>query len=358
MNQKRAKVYSWYRILLSLLGLVVSCTFFSVVQFTGISFRLSSFALHLADNLYLALPLYLICLNLAYYVIALPLDFYSDFVLEHRFSLSNQTPFGWFKEDAKKVLVSGVLSLLLIEIFYAVAWNFRSNWWWVCASIWIIFSILLSKIFPVVIIPIFYKYSALKNEDLRRRILEMADKFKVKVMDVFEIDFSKNTKKSNAAVIGWGKTRRVILADNLLNEFTPEEVEVVVAHEMAHYKLNHIAKFISISAVSTFIYFFLLKCFAQNFLAIQYFPGLMLSFIIYGLITMPFHNAMSRFMETNADRMALEITKKKEHFITLMEKLADKNLSDTDPNRLVEIIFYDHPSIARRIELAKIGRAR
>ncbi|MBI5143584.1 MAG: M48 family metalloprotease, partial [Candidatus Omnitrophica bacterium] len=196
----------------------------------------------------------------------------------------------------------------------------------------------------------------------RDKILRLAREFNIKVLDVFEINFSAKTKKSNAAITGWGDTRRIILADNLVNEFTPEEVEVVVAHEMAHYKLKHIWKLIAISAASTAISLYILNLAAQGIASalgmeavfdIALFPALSLVFTIYGIITAPIQNAVSRKLENDADALALKMTRLKGSFISLMERLAKVNLSDKEPNALIEFLFYDHPSIAKRIESAK-----
>lgn len=360
--RKKAKAYWRYKHALDLLGLAVSIAYLAAIQFTGISSALADFCLRLSGNFYLAFSIYFAVIGLAYHILTLALNFYDGFALEHKFSLSNQGIKDWFKEDAKRWFVSTPISLALVLVFYAAARNFPNAWWIVSSLAWALFSVFFANVFPVLIIPLFYKCSILKNSELRSRVLEQAERFNIKLMDVYEIDFSKNTKKANAAVVGWGNTRRVILADNLVNEFTPDEITVVIAHEMAHYKMSHVWKLLAMGGASSTIFFFAIK---KTFGAVSQalmsggpfdmavFPAILIAFIIYNLISAPVQNAISRTMEANADALALRITRLKGPFISLMQKLASKNLADADPNILVELLMYDHPPIAKRIRFAQ-----
>lgn len=360
-SQRKAKAYWRYKNILSLLGLVVLLSYLFIIQFS-VSASLKAFSLSLSGNFYVSFFIYLIILNLGYYLVSLPLDFYGSFILEHKFSLSNQNARDWFKDEMKKWLISIFLSLLLVEIFYAAARNFHDFWWVIASFIWLTFSILFAKIFPIFVIPLFYKSKPLESNELRDKVLGLAKRFGIKIMDAFEINFSRTTKKANAALVGWGDTKRIIMADNLIKEFTVDEIEVVLAHEMAHYKLNHIWKLISAGSVFTVLLFFILSRIvgpaASAFSAdgpfdMAIFPAIYLIVVIYGFVTMPIQNAISRKLETDADITALKITGLKDAFTSLMKKLASKNLSDENPNILIEILLYDHPPIAKRIALAE-----
>lgn len=357
----RAKVYWRYRHGAYFLSLAILCAFLSIMQFSHISSKLKCAVTAISANFYISLFLYLACIGVCYYLIMLPLNFFEGFIIEHKFDLSNQGLSNWLKDDIKKSLISSAIFFFIIEMFYVIARSLPDTWWAACALFWVGFSIVFTKLFPVLIIPVFYKYTVLAKPGLRSRILKLSDFFAIKVMDIFEIDFSKNTKKSNAALVGWGKTRRVILADNLVNQFSEDEVEVVVAHEMAHSKLHHIWKIIVLNALSTTLSFFLLSKIlapianvsgAAGPFDVSILPFIFLWLVVYGFIMMPLGNFISRKMETNADKMAIEATGLKGPFVTLMEKLGEKNLSDPAPSPLVEFLFYDHPPISKRIALA------
>jgi len=360
--ENRAKAYQLQKHLLSLAGLIISASFLLMARLSGLSALLNNLASGVSNNFYIRFFVYLVYFGFIYYLIMFPINFCGSFTVEHKFGLSNQNVAGWFKEYIKNSLVSAAIFLALIEIFYAVARNFPGSWWMISSACWAAFSILFANIFPVLIIPIFYNYNKLGDNELRNKILKVADRFNIKVMDLFEIDLSKNTKKSNAALVGWGNTKRVILADNLLNEFTGDEIEIVVAHEMAHYKLKHIWKLLISDTAAMAVSFYLLgrigPMMARRFGAgdifdPSLFPIVLLWFTVCGILTLPLQNAISRKLETAADTAALKITESKGAFISLMEKLAQKNLSDKTPSRVVEFLLYDHPSISRRIGLAE-----
>lgn len=355
MNNK-AKAYWRSKHFLNLAGLILLSSFLIIIQFTGISARAESFSLSLAGNFYIALCLYLLVISLAYYILSLPLSYYEGFVLERSFSLSNQSFKKWLADDLKRCAVSVPVFLIPVVVFYALARNFQSTWWVLASLFWVGFSIALAKLFPVFVIPLFYKYKPLSDGGaLRKMMMSLAGEMGIKVMDVFEIDFSKTTKKSNAALVGWGNTRRVILTDNLINEFTPGEVSVVVAHELAHHKLKHVWALAALSAFLTLLFFFLVSRLAWvSFSGMSIFPSLWLAFIIYGLVTMPLANGYSRKLEKEADILALETTRSKDAFVSLLRKLAEKNLSDENPNKFIEYMLYDHPPISKRIALAGV----
>lgn len=349
----RAKDYCSRRYALVALNLVVSVLFLVVFQFSGASGRLRDFALTISANYYIALLTYLAIFGVSFYIVMFPLDLYGGFILERKFSLSNQSLGAWFADEAKKALLSSTVFLILVEALYAIVNNISSGWWVAASLFWIAVSLLLARLFPIVILPLFFKYSPLSKEELRARALGLAEKFHIKVMDIFEIDFSKKTKKANAAVIGWGRSKRIIMADNLVNQFTTEEAVAVLAHELAHHKLGHIRKLLFMSAVSTVLFFFILSRIFNAISDIALFPTIYLLFVVYGVIAMPIENTISRKLEKDADRMALEMTGAPEPFISLMERLAEKNLSDVNPNAVIEFLLFNHPSISKRIALAR-----
>ncbi len=360
--ENRAKAYCRQKYLLRFLDIIITLSFLLAIQLAGLSTYLKNIFLSLNNNFYVSLGAYLLCLNLIYYLISFPLDFYNGFVLEHKFSLSNLTLKAFLKDEFKKVFLGFLIFSAVIELLYAIPKHFTAYWWLTCAVLWVGLGILFAKVFPVLIIPIFYKYKPLRSDSLKNKILEMAKRMGVKVLNACEIELSKKTKKSNAAIVGFGKTKRIILADNLVSEFTPAEVEVVVAHEIAHHKFKHLWKLVLFSAISATLFFYILSRILGNLATIlgaegpfdiSIFPAIWLFFIVYEIVMMSVYNAISRRMEYSADLAALKATNKKEAFISLMERLAEKNLSEKSPNRFIELVFYDHPPIAKRIDLAK-----
>lgn len=224
------------------------------------------------------------------------------------------------------------------------------------------FSIILAKLMPVVIIPLFFKYKKLSDENLRERIIRLAHKMKVKILDCFEIDLSKKTLKGNAAFVGIGNTRRVILSDTLRDKYSYEEIEVILAHEFAHYQLRHLAKMVVVNSLVTSLIFYAifktsiyaLNLFGLSSLAdIAGLPVIFIYFILFGIIMQPFEAFVSRSFERSADSLALETTGLKDAFISTMDKLAKQNLSDRSPHPIIKFFFFDHPPIEERIKMAE-----
>ncbi|MGE5197094.1 MAG: M48 family metallopeptidase [Deltaproteobacteria bacterium] len=311
---------------------------------------------------FLTLPAYLLVVYIGYSIVNFPLNFYRSFVVERVFHLSNQKAADWLKDQLKSGMIFYLISFILFAVFYYTVAKSPRGWWVIVSLAWIFFSIIMAKLFPLIIIPLFFKYKPVSDDVLRQRIIGLAAKMRVSILNVFEIDFSKKTVKANAAFVGWGKGRRVILADTLKNKYTVEEIEVILAHEFAHYRLKHLIKLILINSFVTLVTFYLifktsgyvLGLFGFSSLGdIAAFPLILLYFVIFGLIMQPIANYSSRIFERNADLMALRVTGLKEAFISMMEKLASQNLADPKPSRLVKVFFFDHPPIEERIALAK-----
>ena len=356
-----AKSYSHRKYVLSIIDTVYSITLLLIFLGSGFSILLDTFLKQfgLPDSLLVAA--YLLVISFLYYVLSLPLNFYASFTLEHKFNLSKQTPGNWWMDQLKSGVLAYIFCLILILMFYWVLGKF-SQWWLVISIFWIIFSVVLAKLAPILIIPLFFKYKKLEDETLRRRIFNLAAKMQVKLMDVSEIDFSKKTLKANAAFTGMGKTKRVLLADTLKNKYTYDEVEVILAHEFAHYRLKHIIKLIALNSLVTLGLFYLifktslyaLAIFKLSSLAqLSSLPLVFLYFILFGIMAQPLEALVSRKFEKDADLLALKVTGAKEAFISLMEKLAAQNLADRNPHPIIKFFFFTHPPIDERIKIAK-----
>ncbi len=329
---------------------------------SGLSLQLKHFiSLYLRNN-YLILIAFVLVTGLAGGVIFAPINFYTDYLLEHKYKLSNQTIAQWLFEGLKEVLVSIGIGIPILLLFYYSLFKFGHNWWLPFAIALFVISILLAKVLPILILPIFYKISPLQNEDLSIRIKNLASNAGVKIENVFKFDMSKNTKKANAAFTGLGKSKRILLGDTLLSEYSHDEIETVIAHELGHYKHKHILKNILIGTLSSFLTLFLVSVLYSVSLSWFHFneitdisalPLLVLWMILIGLIQAPITNIISRRFEYQADKFAISSTRKTESFISTLEKLTEQNLGDKNPHPFVEWFFYSHPSINKRISAIK-----
>lgn len=359
--QDKAKNYSNIKYCVSIVGTIYAF----ILLFLFLGFRLSSgLSLWLTGHLpsFLVLPAYLILTALGYYLFELPLNFYQSYILEHSFSLSTQSLKDWLQDQLKAGVISSIIGFILIASFYFILRNFPNKWWLVISAFWIFFSVILAKVMPVIIIPIFFKYKRLSDDSLRERIMRLAKKMKVKLIDCFEIDFSKKTLKGNAAFVGIGNTRRVILADTLRDKYTHDEIEVILAHEFAHYQLKHLLKLIVVNSFFTLaIFYFLFKTsgytlslFGFSSLSdIAALPIILIYFMFFGIITQPLEAFISRSFERSADSLALETTGSKDAFISMMNKLGEQNLVDRSPSPVIKFFFFDHPPVDERIKSAK-----
>ncbi len=358
----QAKEYHRIKNRLLIVNLLFSFTILSIIVTSGFALWLKSFLSNFCANTFLVNGFYMAVLGIIFYVLGFPLEFYEEFILEHRFNLSNQNLAGYLKDNIKKSLISLVISLIAIEFLYLFLEKFSNIWWILAALGWFVLTVLLAKITPAVLIPLFYKYVKLEDVELKNKIIGLFSRTGTKLKDVYMIDFSAKTKKANAAVAGFGKSRRVILTDNLLKDFSHEEILSVVAHELGHYKNKDTMKIVSFGFLISMVLFFLCDIvlkkifpfFGYASLAdIAGLPLFCLIMLFFGLLALPLQNGFIRYLETKADVYSLITTKTPEAFIAMMEKLARINLAELEPSKFMEIMFYDHPPIVKRIQLAK-----
>jgi STE24 endopeptidase len=296
-----------------------------------------------------------------YFIINFPLEFYRSYKLEHRFGLSREKFPHWFADQLKEFFVGFLIFIILIEGFFYFLRYHPDNWWWISSIFWILFSVILARLFPVLIIPLFFKYERIENADLRQRILNLAKRMAVKIIDIYQIDFSKKTTKANAALLGLGKSKRVVLTDTLQGKFSPEEIEVILSHEFAHFRLKHLIKMLILnSGVTLFIFYLLSKfagiIFSRLNLDLADIAGLgiwIFCFASLQFCLLPLLNWISRNMERNADRLAINYTGLKGAFISMMEKLSQQNLVEQKPAAWIKVFFFDHPPVSERIAMVE-----
>jgi STE24 endopeptidase len=296
-------------------------------------------------------------------LVSLPLDFWSSYVLEHRYQLSNMTFGGWVVKHLKGYLLAGPLGLVLLLGLYSLIW-FTGSWWWVLATIaTLMLMLVLGRILPVVILPLFYKVTRLDEPDLLARLQRLADGTGLTVEGIYRLGLSAETKKANAALAGLGRSRRVLLGDTLLNEFTPEEIEVVFAHEVGHHVHRHLVKLVIWSVVTSAVGFWLIDVLLHRLSSALGYPRfddpsalplLILIPMLFGMAIGPIQNALSRLFERQSDRYALERTRMPEAYRSAFLKLARMNKADPDPHPLLVWLFDDHPPIRERLRLADL----
>ncbi len=357
-----AKSYSHQRYTLSIIDTFYSIILLLVFLGSGFSLSLESLIKYFSLPGYLSIAVFLLIILVFYYLLSLPLNFYAGYTLEHKFNLSKQKIGAWWMDQLKSGVLGYIIFLILILSFYWILIRFEQWWWLVISIFWIAFSVVLAKLTPTLIIPLFFKYKKLEDAVLRQRIFDLAQKMQVKLLDVFEIDFSKKTLKANAAFTGMGKTKRVILADTLKDKYNHDEVESILAHEFAHFQYKHIFKLIAINSLLTLGLFYLIFRTSGYLLGVfklssltqlASLPLVFLYFMLFGIILQPLEAYVSRRFEKEADRLALKTTQNKEAFISLMDKLAVQNLADRNPHPLIKFFFFDHPPIDERIKIAK-----
>ncbi len=363
-RQVQAKEYARINRRLMLVDLAIGAIYTLAWLLAGWSAALQAALSAWTSNPWLLVAGFALVFGGVYYLINLPLSYYSGFVLPHRFGMSNESFSGWVIDQVKSLGVGVVLGGILIEVIYAVLRLSPDLWWLWVAIILLIFSVLLANLAPVLLMPIFYKFVPLGDEhaDLVERLLRLAERAHTRVQGVFTFDMSRRTKAANAALTGLGNTRRIILGDTLIAEFTPDEIETVLAHELGHHVHKDIPVGIVLESAMTLIGLYLASL-GLNW-GVAYFgfsspadvaamPLLILVMGAYGLVTMPLGNAFSRWRERRADEYALQATNNGPAYASALARLANQNLADADPEPWVEVLLYSHPALERRISMAQ-----
>jgi STE24 endopeptidase len=302
--------------------------------------------------------------GVGYAIVDLPFSYYGGFVLPHRFGLSNQRRRDWVSDQLKSGLIGGVLGLVLIQVMYVCLTIWPDTWWLPVGIVYLFFGVVLAAVAPVLIAPLFFKFTPLGEEHqaLADRLMALAKNAGTSVRGVYRFDMSRRTKAANAALMGLGRSRRIVLGDTLLDEFTADEIETVLAHELAHQVHRDIPLGMVIQSVITLLGLWLAS------LALEWgidafgldgvddiagLPWLALVVGAFGLVTMPLVNGWSRWRERMADRYAVQATGNPLAYASALVRLTDQNLGELEPPRWVEIFLYSHPPLGERIVTAR-----
>jgi STE24 endopeptidase len=310
----------------------------------------------------LAVLLYVLMLMGIAKVVGFGLDFYG-FRLERRYHLSTQKLRPWLWDEVKGFLVGLVLAACVAELMYFIIREFPQHWWLLAWAVFLGLFVLMAQLAPVVLFPIFYKFEPLDDDELKRRLVRLGERAGTRVRGVYKWRLSEKSTKANAALTGLGRTRRIILADTLLENYSADEIEAVLAHELGHHVHRHILKSIAVQAATTLLGFWAANLVLREaidrwhmFETLSDFANLPLLVLVattLSFLLMPALNAYSRFNERQADRYAFRSIASVNPFLSAMNKLADQNLAERSPSRFVEWFFHSHPAISRRIEAAQ-----
>jgi STE24 endopeptidase len=316
----------------------------------------------------LRLLLLFILVTAGHVAVSFPLSFYSGHVLEHKFKLSAQTFAAWLWRYAKRILLGAALGMALIVGLFWLIWTTGPIWWLAAAGAFFLVSVLLGQLAPVLILPLFYKIEKLDVPELTRRISALAAGTGLSIEGVYRLDLSEETVKANAMLAGLGRTRRVLLGDTLLMGFSPEEIEVIFAHEIGHHVFHHIRKLIAAGIIYSAAGFFLcdriLIAWAApsqtspdySQLPVYTLPLILFILTLFAMLLEPLQNIISRHYERQSDRYALDRTGNKQAYISAFRKLAKLNKDDPNPHPLEVFLFHSHPPIAERLALAEKTR--
>jgi len=360
-NSRQSKQYARQKLCITIIHFLLTIAFLLIMLVSGASVLLTDIVRNWTANFYLQVGSYLLIFAGLYYLIFLPLDFYESFVLEHKFGLSNENVAGWAVKNLKKCVLSVPVLLMAGESLYFLLRHFPYCWWLLLTALWLLFTLVINNIVPILVIPWFYKCTPLPAGSLRQKLIDLGTACGLTVKDVFEIKLSRDTRKANAAVTGYGKGRRILIGDTLLHDYSEGEIEAVFAHELGHVKLLHTWKILAMGTAVSLLCFYLIYRFFnlavgwfgfEQIYHIAAFPLLLFLLTLLGLVLLPIQNGYLRHLEKDADLFALDHIPDKGNFISAITKLGQQNLADPSPGRLTVLFLYTHPPISERVRYA------
>ncbi len=298
-------------------------------------------------------------------LVTLPLTWWKGYWLEHRFKLSRQSMAAWLRDRVLQLVLATVFGLAAVAALYGMIWYAGPYWWLAAAGATFAVSVLLGQLMPVLILPLFYKVVRLEDEELERRFERLAAGTGLQIEGVYRMEMSAKTSKANAMLAGLGSTRRVILGDTLLDKFSPDEIEVVLAHEVGHHVYKHLPIMVVMGLFASAASFFLCDVMlrlsapvteagATDYanLPVYFLPAIALVASVFSLLMGPLQNTLMRFFERQCDRYALNRTGLQDAYRSAFRRLAQQNKSDLDPHWLEVALLHDHPPVEERIAMA------
>ena len=351
---------------LGLAGLALALAYLLLVLASGFSAQLTLIVSVISDAWWVQVAVVAAVLGAGQILVGLPLRVVRGFWLPRRFGLLHQPFPAWLLDGAKAAALGGLLGLGGVLVVYGLL-RVTAWWWLVAAAVFFVVGIALAALFPVLIVPLFYRLTRLSDPALEARLLALAARAGVAAIGVWVVDQSRKSRTANAAVVGLGRTRRIILFDTLATAFREEEVEAVLAHELGHHVHGDVWRGLVVQGALTLCAFWIAD---RAVGASAGWLGLAgksdpAALPLWALVTtgvtlasLPVMNGWSRHVERRADDFALDLTRKPGAFVGAMERLASLNLAERRPHFLEEWLLYSHPSVGRRIDRAQAGGPR
>jgi STE24 endopeptidase len=361
-RQEKAREYSrvsryWY-----LAGTAWNFVLLLALGLSGLSVWLRNWAASISSSPYVIVLLYVLVFGVGYVVLTFPLDYYRGYLLPKRYGLVIQSIWSWLLDRLKGGAFGAVIGLIAVEVLYYLLRDFPTLWWIMAALLSIVFTLIMAQVGPILIAPLMEKYTPLEDADLRTRLQNLAARVGARLTGVYTVHLGEKTTRANAMVTGIGRGKRMILVDTLFGRYSNEEIEVVMAHELGHQVHHDVWKGVGVESAATIFTFFILAWVMpaaagpfhyQGIADVAGLPAFALTFLVVSLALMPLENLYTRWIETEADRFALQTTRNPIGFRSMMAKLADQNLGELDPPRWVKILFYSHPPTGERIRYAE-----
>lgn len=366
----RGRDYARGRYVLYGVRMALTLGLFGLLTLSPLSARIRDLSVSVAGGrVWLTIAVYGLLVALLYYAVTLPVSLYGSFLREHTFGLSRQSFASWAWDYTKGALINAGILLPLLMLLYAfIRWD-PVRWY---LSAWVILVLVMSliaELSPILLDPLFHTFRPVQDKALVERLRALTDRAGLTVGSILEIDASQKTNKTNAYFTGLGRTRRIVLYDTLIATSTPEEVELIVAHEVGHWRRHHIWKGMAISAASALAAMWLIARLLNTAADSGRFgfihpadpmslPFLLLLFLALTILTTPIQVAISRSFEREADLESLRLSANPEAFIASEVKLARANLADIEPPRAMVWLLYTHPPVLDRIAMAESFRAK
>lgn len=366
MNEDKATRYHRLGRGAGLLSITWTILLLSAFMLSGASVTLRAWASGLAGaHATAVVAIYVLAISAIVDLAVLPFSFYKGFLLERRYGLATETMNHWLRDHLKAAAIGLAFAEAGAMFVYATLRHWPAAWWIVSGVGYSIVMIGLVNLAPVALLPLFYRFKPLEKIALRDRLTSLAAKAGTSILGVYEWTLSDRTKKANAALTGIGNTRRILLSDTLLAEYSDDEIEVILAHELAHHVHCDIWSVVACDAVLTFVGFYAAHRMLQlavPFLGLQTssdpagIPILLMAAGALGLAVKPLMNVVSRSHERRADNYALALTNNPSAFLSAIRRLGQQNLAEENPSRLVQVLFYTHPPIRDRLRAAEDWR--
>jgi STE24 endopeptidase len=362
-NKAKAREYEAIHNKLFVIRLFVTAALIMAYLFTGASAGLAEGLRTWFGSLWgVVNALYVAITIFGFSAFLFPFSLYGDYELEHRFELSRQSFGSWLWDYVKSLLFDLVIGVLFFSVIYALLRWSPDYWWLLAATFYIFFSMVLTTIAPVMIMPLFHKFEPLEKSELTEAVKAFVEREGLKVLGVYSWGLEAKTTTGNAALTGMGRTRRIVLGDTMIKGYSKEEIIGVLAHEVGHHKHRDLWRLLGVGTVIATVGFYIAHIALQSLVGtfgfegiadIGSFPIFVFCLFLFALITMPLVNAYSRKREYAADAYAVRAIGAAEPLTSALEKLAEQNLADTEPSSWIEFLLHSHPSISRRVKHAR-----